>query len=180
MTALRKDLEFLTALSEEFFGQRSLRRTLSVIEGQEISGWEKWLQVEFAAFIHDHENVKAWSRETPYTTDQRIEKARQRCAVDFIVHQKFKQSHLALELKQVNSVKRCAKAMIEDIKKMRAIRKSEFDIRSVWCLGVHTAASADDVRRELTYYSDELKFDFDSSLFVTRLIGRTGFGFSII
>lgn len=49
--------------------RNAMRRTLRVISEQEISGSEKWLQVEFAAYIHDHEEVKAWGRETPYLTD---------------------------------------------------------------------------------------------------------------
>jgi hypothetical protein len=180
MSIESRDLEFLTDLASEFFGQRTIRRTLQVINEQSISGWEKWLQVEFAAFIHDHENVKAWSREMPYPTDQRIEKARNRCAVDFIIHQKYKQSHLALEIKQVKSVSRCARAMVEDIKKMLSIRRSEFDIRSVWCLGVHQAATEAEVLRELKYHADELSFDLSEKLVSTRKIGQTGYSFSLI
>ena len=151
-----------------------------MINTQAITGWEKWLQVEFAAFIHDHSDVKAWSRETPYLTDKRIEKARQRCAVDFIVHQKYKQSHLALEFKQINSVARCSRAMIEDILKMLKIRRSEFDIRSVWCIGVHTRAREAEVLREIKYYSEELGFEVDERMFASRHIGKTGYSFSII
>jgi hypothetical protein len=180
MSLETRDLEFLTDLAEEFFAQRSLRRTLQVIGEQSITGWEKWLQVEFAAFIHDHENVKAWSRETPYASDKRIEKARSRCAVDFIIHQKYKQSHLALELKQIQSVSRCTRAMIEDLLKMLKIRRSEFDIRSVWCLGVHQVASASDVLRELTYHADELDFNLSPGLVATKPIGRTGYAFSLV
>jgi hypothetical protein len=180
MSSARRDLEFITALAEGFFGQRVIRRTLRVIGEQEISGWEKWLQVEFAAYIHDHEEVKAWGRETPYLTDRRVERAREKCAIDFIIHQKYKQSHLALELKQVDSVGRCARAMVTDIKKMFAIRKAEFDIRSVWCLGVHARASEPEVLRKLIYHADELGLDLDHKLVATRHIGQTGYAFSII
>ena len=156
MSSDRRDLEFITTLAEGFFAQRAMRRTLRVISDQQISGWEKWLQVEFAAYIHDHEDIKAWSRETPYLTDRRIERARERCAVDFIIHQKHKQSHLALELKQVNSVGRCAKAMVGDILKMLTIRQSQFDIRGVWCLGVHTRAPETEVVRKLRYHAEAM------------------------
>lgn len=117
MSIYTKDLEFLASLADDFFSQRSIRKTLSVIYEEEISGWEKWLQVEFASFVHDHEDIKAWGRETPYSTDKRITKARERCAVDFILHQKYKQSHLALELKQIDSIARCTQAMIKDIQR---------------------------------------------------------------
>ncbi len=180
MSSTRRDLEFITTLAEGFFGQRTIRRTLRVISEQEISGWEKWLQVEFAAYIHDHDDVKAWGRETPYSTDRRIERAREKCAVDFIIHQKYKQSHLALEIKQVNSVGRCARAMVGDILKMFAIRQSEFDIRSVWCLGVHARSSQAEVLRELSYHADALGLDLDPGLVASRAIGQTGYSFSII
>lgn len=180
MSIEARDLEFLTDLATEFFAQRTIRKTLQVIGAQNISGWEKWIQVEFAAFIHDHDNVKAWSREAPYASDKRIEKARSRCAVDFIIHQKYKQSHLALEIKQVRSVSRCTRAMVEDITKMLKIRRSEFDIRSVWCLGVHQDATASEVLRELKYHADELRFPLSASLVATRRIGRTGYAFSLV
>lgn len=180
MSTVINDLNFVNSLAEGFFAQRSLRKTLSVIRDEEMTGWEKWLQVEFATFIREHDGVKAWSRETPYAIDKRIEKARERCAVDFIVHQKYKQSHLALELKQIDSVARCAQAMIKDIQKMRSIRRSEFDIRSVWCLGVHADEQAPTVLREFKYYAEKLDFDFDEKLFATQRIGKTGFSYSII
>jgi hypothetical protein len=180
MTTITRDFEFVTELATQFFAQRSVRRTLQVIRAQRITGWEKWLQVEFAAFIQDHENVKAWGREAPYGFDMRIEKARKTCAVDFIIHQKFKQSHLALEMKQIDSVSRCTRAMIEDIAKMLTIRRSEFDIRSVWSLGVHQYAKPADVLRELNYHADAKRINFPESLAVTLPIGRTGYSFSIV
>ena len=180
MSSYHRDLEFVTSLAEGFFAQRAMRRTLRVISEQEISGWEKWLQVEFAAYIHDHEEVKAWGRETPYLTDRRIERAREKCAVDFIIHQKYKQSHLALEFKQINSVGRCARAMVGDILKMLTIRQSQFDIRSVWCLGVHPRAPEEEVVRKLRYHADALGLDLDPSLVTSRAIGQSGYSFSIV
>lgn len=180
MSTYTKDLEFLASLADDFFSQRSIRKTLSVINEEEISGWEKWLQVEFASFVHDHQDIKAWGRETPYSTDKRITKARERCAVDFILHQKYKQSHLALELKQIDSIARCTQAMIKDIQKMLTIRQSEFDIRSVWCLGVHIDEGPAKPLMEIKYYAEKLDFDFDEKLFATKSIGKTGYAYTII
>jgi hypothetical protein len=73
MTTEARDFEFVTELATQFFAQRSVRRTLLVIREQRITGWEKWLQVEFAAFIQDHENVKAWGREALFGMDKRRE-----------------------------------------------------------------------------------------------------------
>jgi hypothetical protein len=175
-----RDFEFVTELATQFFAQRSVRRTLLVIREQRITGWEKWLQVEFAAFIQDHENVKAWGREALFGMDKRVEKARIRCAVDFIVHQKFKQSYFALEMKQIDSVSRCTRAMISDIAKMLTIKRSEFDIRIVWSLGVHQVAKPADVLRELNYHADASRIEFTQSLAITLPIGRTGYSFSIV
>jgi hypothetical protein len=38
MTVYARDLEFLVSLADDFFGQRSIRRTLSVINTQAITG----------------------------------------------------------------------------------------------------------------------------------------------
>lgn len=137
MSAISQDLEFLKALVEDFFRRARIRSTLAAIRAESITGWEKWLQIEFASFIRQHAEVKGWSRESSYQLDQRVAEARSKCAVDFIIHQKRKHSHLAVEMKQIKSPSSCVNAMIKDIKKLHSIRRSEFDIRSVWCIGVH-------------------------------------------
>ncbi len=179
MSSELRDLEFLNTLAEEFFKQMHIRKTLMVIREENISGWEKWLQIEFSVFLRKYEEVKSWGRESPYTLDQRIAKAQQKCAVDFIIHQKRKHSQLALELKQIDSPVSCIVAMLKDIKKMWSIRTSEFDIRSVWCLGVHNEDSFESIHRNIVYQAGVQNIEIQPKMIVSKKIGKTGYGFTI-
>lgn len=180
MDTLTHDLKFLQSITNPFFSQKHIKKTLVAIEEDSISGWEKWLQIEFASFLREHTAVKSWGRESQYKLDKRVAKAAHSCSVDFIIHQKHKQSHIALELKQINSPSRCISAMIKDIKRLNEIRRSEFDIRSVWCLGVHYLASTDDVKREALYYASKLGVEIKAGLVASRKIGRSGYCYTLI
>jgi hypothetical protein len=70
--------------------------------------------------------------------------------------------------------------MISDIAKMLTIKRSEFDIRSVWSLGVHQVAKPADVLRELNYHADASRIKFTQSLAITLPIDRTGYSSSIV
>ena len=180
MSAIAQDLEFLKSVAEPFFGRAQIRRTLVAIREESITGWEKWLQIEFASFIRQHDDVKGWSRESSYQLDQRVAKARSKCAVDFIIHQKRKHSHLAVEMKQVRSPSSCVNAMIKDIKKLHKIRRSEFDIRSVWCIGVHDRHPPEDIQREALYYGSKYGVDIEANLVYSNKIGQTGYSYTLI
>lgn len=154
---LSKDFEFITSFSSEFLQREHIKKTLRAIEISGMTGWEKWLQIELAAFLEARADIKAWWRESSYELDKRVVESRKRCAVDFLVHQKRKQSHMALEVKQINSPKACVKGMIRDKKKIQSIKKAKYDIRSIWCLGVHKIIEPEEVGRLVIYYGDTLK-----------------------
>jgi hypothetical protein len=42
------DFEFTWTVLTDFFGQKRIQRTLDAIHETEVSGWEKWWQVELA------------------------------------------------------------------------------------------------------------------------------------
>lgn len=174
------DLKFVNSLATQFFKSKHLRQTLVAINEDSITGWEKWLQIEFATFLRQHESVKAWGRESQYKLDGRVAKVRKTCAVDFIIHQRAKHSHVALEIKQIRSPARCIGGMLKDIKKLYRIRKSEYDIRSVWCLGIHNEISPREALREVNYYSSKLGIEINTSHVVSEKIGRTGFSFTLL
>lgn len=180
MSAISQDLEFLKVLVEDFFRRAQIRSTLTAIREESITGWEKWLQIEFASFIRKHAEVKAWSRESSYQLDQRVAEARSKCAVDFIIHQRRKHSHLAVEMKQIKSPSSCVNAMVKDIKKLHAIRRSEFDIRSVWCIGVHDTHPVADILREAVYYGGKLGVEIQADLVYSKKIGQTGYSYTLI
>lgn len=180
MPTLDNDLKFLQSVADPFFRQAHIKKSLVAIREDSISGWEKWLQIEFATFLRQHKSVKSWGRESQYKLDKRLAKAMHTCSVDFIVHQKYKQSHIALELKQINSPPACVCAMIKDIKKLNQIRRSEFDIRSVWCLGVHNSSSSAVIEREALYYASKLGVEIKASLVASKRVGRTGYSYTFV
>lgn len=96
-----------------------------------------------------------------------------------MIREKWKQSHIALELKQANSPNSCIKGMLRDKKKIAAIKYAKFDIRSVWCLGVHRAEDPSEIRRLTNYHADKMKTSIAPALFVSKTIGQTGYAYSI-
>lgn len=173
------DLQFIHELSRKFFRKPHVKKTLLAIDSDYITGWEKWLQIEFATFLRDHAEIRTWWRESKYEIDKRVLASRSKCAVDFLVHQKGKQSHMALELKQVNSPNSCVCGMLRDRRKIAAIKRKNYDIRSVWCLGVHRDELPDEVRRLLRYHSDKMKISVNTENVITEVIGKTGYAFTI-
>lgn len=176
---MKQDFEFLSQLVSSFFARKSVRETLSVISELEISGWEKWLQIEFAKFCKSHEDVAEWDRELRYGLDRRLSRGKASCAIDFLIRQKYKRSPLAIELKQNASPSGCIKAMTIDMAKVNKIRYSQDDLRGVWCVGVHPAKPADEIKRLVRYHADEQQLRIDSSLVLTKPIGRTGFSVTL-
>lgn len=174
-----QDFKFIASLADGFFRRPHVKRTLVSIDQSSMTGWEKWLQIEFATYLGSHESVKAWWRESKYELDQRVLASRNTCAVDFLIHEKWKQSHMALELKQIGSANGCVKSMLRDKKKIAAIKYAKFDIRSVWCLGVHRAADSSEVRRLHTYHADKIKIPTNHAHFTTKHIGRTGYAYTV-
>jgi len=177
--SLKHDLEFIARLADEFFRRPHVKRILTAIEECKMTGWEKWLQIELSAFLDSHSGVKAWWRESKYDLDQRVLDSRKKCAVDFLVQEKWKQSHMALELKQINSANGCVKSMIRDKKKIAAIKYAKYDIRSVWCLGVHRKVDPAEVHRLTAYHADKLKTEIPTKLVVCKAIGRTDYAYTI-
>ena len=177
--ALTQDFEFISGLSSKFFQRSHIKTTLKAIDLSSMTGWEKWLQIELAAFIQSRLEIKARFRESSYELDKRVVASRKKCAVDFLVHQKFKQSHMALELKQVNSATACIQGMIRDKKKIHAIKNAKYDIRSVWCVGVHRSCEPAEVARLAAYYGSKLKYPVNPKLLVTEKIGYSPFMFTV-
>lgn len=136
---MKSDFQYLADLMEDFFNQRRVGRSLSIIEEQEITGWEVWFQVEFANFLSQHGSDPEWWREWPVEFDQRKEKERIFCRPDFIIRKKGwrKESYVALEVKQHPEAGACFSNMMKDIEKISKVRESSLNIRTYWVLGIH-------------------------------------------
>lgn len=129
----------MTELIEEFFRQRRVGRSLSIIEEQNITGWEIWFQVEFANFLSQHHSMPEWWREYAVEFDRRREKMGVFCRPDFIIRKKGwrTDAYAALEVKQHPEASVCFSNMMKDITKIAKIRASSLDLRSFWVLGIH-------------------------------------------
>ena len=180
MPTLKRDHEFVASLAAEFFAKPHVRQVLNAIDEFSVTGWEKWLQIEFAAFLGAHEGLRGWWRESAYELDQRLLASRKTCAVDFLICEKKKQSCLALEIKKSRSPGACVQGMLKDKTKIAAIKKAKFDIRSVWCLGVHDWVAEAEVRRLTNYYADKLHTAIKPALMTPSIrIGRTKFAYTL-
>jgi hypothetical protein len=177
--AIQHDFEFIKSIAAEFFKRSHIKKTLKQIDECAMTGWEKWLQIEVAAFLQDHKNVKAWWRESSYSLDTRLVASRRTCAVDFLIHERAKHSHMAVELKQINSPTACVKGMLKDKKKIQSIKSVKYDIRSVWCIGVHKDVHAAEVSRLVTYYSDVAGVQINKKFLCTEKIGHSAYNYTI-
>ncbi|MDH0202776.1 hypothetical protein [Comamonas aquatica] len=176
---MTQDQDFVVKLFQGFFKQKRTRETLSIISETEITGWEKWLQIELAKYCNTHEDIKTWGREARYELDKRSA-IRSKTAIDFFVHQKRKHSPLGIELKQINSLKPCVKAMLVDKKKISRIKWSQDDLRAVWCVGVHHFAEPEKVKDLIEFCAKDAKASIDIASIHSEAIGRTGYSFTVL
>lgn len=72
----QKDLDFLLSISQPFFKQIHIKKTLVAIREENITGWEKWLQIEFATFLRNHRLVKTGVERLHTSSINALRKAR--------------------------------------------------------------------------------------------------------
>jgi hypothetical protein len=176
----QKDLDFLRSVVRPFFKQAHVKKTLLAIFEEKITGWEKWLQIELATYLREHESIKNWGREVQHKLDKRSAKSKNSCAIDFVIHQKHKHSNLALEIKQGKSMAGCVQGMLRDLLKVNKIKNSQFESRGVWCLGIHPAAIESEVFAEVRYYAQRQGLMLNEKCIATEKIGKTGFSFTVL
>ena len=66
---LNRDFDHLSTLAHHFFEREDIRQKLNIIDQYNISGWEVWMQIEFANLLAStgHE----WWREQTLACDLR-------------------------------------------------------------------------------------------------------------
>lgn len=173
------DFVFISSVTDGFFRKKSIKDTIKIIDSQNITGWEKWLQIELAKFFQDHSDVSDWRRECRYMLDKRTSRNRESCTVDFSLKQKYKQSWIALEVKQINSPASCIKYMQKDLLKIRQIKNSQDDIRTVWCLGIHKHADEGNIHGHVLRQAAINDLDINMKHVMTKKIGRSEFAFTL-
>lgn len=133
---INRDFEHLSSLLALFFDREDIQQKLNIIDQFNISGWEIWMQIEFANLLAatDHE----WWREQTLGCDQRKNPRRVSLRSDFLLRKKgwTLDSYIALEVKQNSDPTSCVKNMIHDLEKSAKIKRSQLDLRSFWTLGI--------------------------------------------
>lgn len=154
-----EDLDKISDVVLSFFENKRIIETLGKIGEFEVSGWEKWWQVEFALFLsHADDNIAEWDMEHPFDTDKRTRLAQDRMALDigFRLKRQPKDQWYFVELKQADNYRTCIDRMVKDADKVFSARKKSFGglhIRYIACAGVFREAEEDKV---LDYVEDVL------------------------
>ena len=178
----KNDFEFVVKLFENFFAQNRIQKQFQVISKCNITGWEIWLQIEFASFLEEIDvSISEWYREWEYPLDKR-KTNKSKMFIDFLIRQKYakKDSYIALELKQSLSMKTCITNMIKDVDKVISIRKSTSDIRSFWNIGIHKRISSNSYidNKEIKEIIIS-KFNTDNNFIESKYIRNTDFAYTI-
>lgn len=140
---INRDFDHLSTLLHLFFTRQDIQQKLNIIDQYHISGWEIWMQIEFANLLAstDHE----WWREISLECDKRMNPQRDSLRTDFLLRKKgwTVDSYIALEIKQNIDPTSCVRNMILDLEKSAKIRRSEIDLRSFWTLGITRTIDAE-------------------------------------
>ncbi|SDZ05266.1 hypothetical protein [Nitrosomonas sp. Nm33] len=139
---MKRDHDFVKSLIDEFFLSVKLHDYFNIFYGNKpITGWETWLQIEFAYFLSHHSSTPEWDREIRLEFDGRREREKINFRPDFILRKKgwATSSYAALEIKQDKNPIQCINKMIFDLDKVSKIRPSQLNMRSYWALGISKA-----------------------------------------
>lgn len=178
---IKRDFEFVAQLAEQFFGQKHIQKRLRLIENNEITGWEVWLQVEFSVFIDSHIDIAEWEREFQYSIDRRSARHRQHMAIDFVFRKKRTSvgQYIALELKQNIEASSCIRGMMEDVCKVSLVKSSEDDLRSMWSLGVHTRIDNDQMLTIIENYAEQYDVELEQGCVISKPVSKTNLAYTV-
>lgn len=71
---MSKDHEYILDVVAKFFKEKEIKKKFQIIQDSNITGWEIWLQIEFAYFLNGFDDQPEWYREFSYEYDRRKEK----------------------------------------------------------------------------------------------------------
>jgi len=178
------DFDFTVDVLNAFFGQSRIRRSLKAIAETEVTGWEKWWQIELAMFLSEHDDVAEWEIEEEFLTDRRLAVTKDYIAADISFRRKKHASDrlIFLELKQDKDWKRCIANMMNDAKKMDTAQSRSLSgaaIRNFFVVGVYPSVVG---KAEVHDYIEQLAEGrgVDWELMDTRVIKDTPFSFTLL
>jgi len=176
------DFEFTWSVLTDFFKQKRIQRTLAAIEEAEVTGWEKWWQIELALYLSEHDEVGNWNMEERFFTDLRRGTEKDSIAVDLSFRQKrcSKDAMIFLELKQDADWKRCIENMLRDAKKVFGAHSRSHEgsaVRSFFVAGIYPSEPKGVVHDYVERRLDELEMDWE--LMDTKFIADTRYGLTL-
>lgn len=179
---MSRDFEYIKELLNGFFDNEEIKERFGLIEKNGVTGWEIWLQIEFAHFLTKHESKPDWRREESYQYDKRKEKIKLKLRPDFLIRKKGwrKDEYMALEFKQNSQPRACLKNMLTDLEKYRKILQSHSDLRSIWTVGVFKTENIEDTQDNFSTFFIEQDSDYSVRDLTLSKIGDTSYWFVII
>lgn len=177
------DFDFTLTLLSDFFAQKRIRSTLAKIADAEVTGWEKWWQIELAMFMSEYDDIAEWNIEEEFLTDRRQSTTKDFIAIDLCFRRKRHASDrlVFLELKQDLDWKRCISNMLRDAEKFYSGHTrslSDAEVRSFFLAGVYLRMPKAEVHDYIEDATQAREIDWD--LMDTRYIADTPFGFTLL
>lgn len=179
---IEADFEFTWGVLTDFFSQKRIQSTLAAIDDTEVSGWEKWWQVELAIYLSDHADVGDWNMEERFFTDLRRSVEKDSIAVDLCFRRKkcSKDAMIFLELKQDADWKRCIDNMLRDAVKVSTSHGRSHEgsaIRSFFVAGIYPSEPKVEVHNYIERRLDELEIEWN--VMNTKFIADTRYSFTM-
>jgi hypothetical protein len=177
------DFDFTVDILSAFFAQSRIRRSLATIADVEVTGWEKWWQVELAMFLCDHDQISEWDIEEEFLTDRRRGVTKDFVAADISFRRKKHATDrlIILELKQGTDWKRCVANMLRDAEKMHTTQLRSLSgaaVRSFFVVGVYPSVDKAEIHDYIEELAEAREIEWD--LMETRFIKDTPFSFTIL
>ena len=181
-----QDFAFVADTVEAFFDRGTVQRALDLIDDVGITGWEKWWQVEFCAWLSENEVIGAWAMEEVFLTDLRRTKAKDTIALDIGFRMKgFSSAEmLFLELKQSNDWRRCIEKMLSDVEKVYSAQTysgNGIAIRNFFVVGLYPTGET--TKKLVHDYIESRTFELDIPLrrahIFTKFVPKTAFSITL-
>jgi hypothetical protein len=179
--SMNQDFEYIADLIEEFFSQSRTQQSLSIINAQEITGWEVWLQIEFSYFLSNHLSKPEWWREEILDYDQSLEKERKFLKPDFLIRKKGwkRETYVALEFKQHINASNCIANMRKDMQRVERLDQTSINLRSYWVMGVYQRQPKNEIKALIIDALHTHDYEYELNLTRNKVINNTPFGYCI-
>lgn len=159
MATINDELRKVSEVLVDFARTKRIQDSLTQFLEANITGWEKWWQMELAAYLYKSDRIAEWDMEHPFDTDRRTSLKQSRMALDigFRMHRHAIDSWYFVELKQENDYQKLLQRMGKDIEKVFSAKTRSFDrvkVRYIACAGIF--ADQGDAYEDVIEYAETL------------------------